>query len=221
MVITVSIASYHYIFEFVRNREPSFGFTRKGPWNAPPHPHPRPTGGRRVSPSDVFKGARPALAKSGLLSRGLGGRHWAPQVRPSPLGVPGCAHRSGTPSFEHRACLAGQPGGSVVGGIQDGRAPSSWARSARTRTRCWPLPREECVSEGLGDPASSPPSAGLVGTRTSPKRHRPCFLMFWGQRGRKSNNCLRAKTMDLLYEIFIFRADPGPVGWDLGARVSG
>lgn len=60
----------------------------------------------------VFKGARPALAKSGLsLSRGLGG---------SPLGVPGCAHRSSTPSFEHRACLAGQAGGSAVGGIQDG-----------------------------------------------------------------------------------------------------
>lgn len=34
--------------------------------------------------------------------------------------------------------------------------------------------------------------------------------MFWGQRGRKSNNCLRAKTMDLSWEIFIFRADQGP-----------
>ena len=29
---------------------------------------------------------------------------------------------------------------------------------------------------------------------------------------RKSNNCLQAKTMDLLYEIFIFRADRCPGG---------
>lgn len=193
----------------------------RAPGMHPPHPHPRPTGGRRVSPSDVSKGACPALEVWALLVTGTRREALGTPGAPSPPGVPGCAHGSGTPSFEHRACLAGQAGGSVVGGIQDGRAHSSWARSARMRTRRWPLPQEEFVSEGLGDPVRSPPSACLVGTRTSPKRHRPCFLMFWGQRGRKSNNCLRAKTMDLLCEIFIFRADPGPVGWDLGARVSG
>lgn len=68
-----------------------------------------------------------------------------------------------------------------------------------------------------GCPSSEP----LAGTRGNPKRHRPCILMLWSEGGRKSNNCLHAKTMDLLYEIFILGADPCSVGWDCGAEVSG
>lgn len=222
MVITVSVASYHYIFEFVRNREPSFGFSRKGPWNAPPPSSPPPHRWQDSEPQRCFQGSWQSLGSPchGDSAGGTGHPRCA-QVPWGSRGVPTEAvplPLSTAPAWLARRVAMWWEEFRTGELILPGPDP---IRSARTRTRRRPLRREEFVSEGLGDPARSPPSAGLVGTRTSPKRHRPCFLMFWGQRGRKSNNCLRVKTMDLLCEIFIFRADPGPVGWDLSARVSG
>lgn len=97
MVITVFIASYYYIFEFVRNGEPSFGFTRKGTQKCTPHP----TGGSEVNLGDVFGGGGQELAKSGFSSsRGLGPESLGTlDGTKSPWGPRMCSQR-GAPSFE-------------------------------------------------------------------------------------------------------------------------
>lgn len=59
----------------------------------------------------------------------------------------------------------------------------------------WPFPRTRCRDE-----KGAWASAGRADVSE--------------QRTGKRNNCLQAKTMDLLYEILIFRADQCPVGRD-------